>query len=113
MKLTLSETPKTGFLATWPVWCLVLGPCFVVWFLRGFLGSFLLEHYFIMKLVKDLLALFSCAFVTFPYGVLGQVWYVIVLIPDLCFLLLCKGREMLLLWFNCVMAICVLCPKLP
>ena len=36
----------------------------------------------------DLLALlhvmFSCIFVTFPYGVLGQVWYLIVSIPDLC-----------------------------
>ena len=36
----------------------------------------------------DLLALlymmFSCAFVTFQYGVLGRVWYLIVLIPDLC-----------------------------
>ena len=38
----------------------------------------------------DLLALvyvmFSCVFATFPYGVLGQVWYLIVSIPDLCFL---------------------------
>ena len=38
----------------------------------------------------DLLALlcvmFSWVFVTFPYGVLGQVWYLIVLIPDLCLL---------------------------
>ena len=37
----------------------------------------------------DLLALlcvmFSCAFVTFPYGVAGQVWYLIVSIPDLAF----------------------------
>ena len=23
-------------------------------------------------------------FVTFPFGILGQVWYLIVLIPDLC-----------------------------
>ena len=34
----------------------------------------------------DLLALlcvvFSCIFVTFPYGVQVQVWYLIVLIPD-------------------------------
>ena len=29
-------------------------------------------------------SLFSCVFVTFPYGVLGQVWYLIVSIPDLC-----------------------------
>ena len=25
-----------------------------------------------------------CMFVTFPFGILGQVWYLIVLIPDLC-----------------------------
>ena len=29
---------------------------------------------------------FSCVFVIFPYGVLGQVWHLIVLIPDLCLL---------------------------
>ena len=38
----------------------------------------------------DVLALlyvmFYCIFVTFPCGVLGQVWYLIVLIPDLCVL---------------------------
>ena len=38
----------------------------------------------------DLLALlyvmFSCNFVTFPYGHSGQVWYLIVSIPDLCLL---------------------------
>ena len=27
-----------------------------------------------------------CVFVTFPCGILGQVWYFIVLIPDLCLL---------------------------
>ena len=36
----------------------------------------------------DLFALlcmmFSFVFVTFPCGVLGQVWYLIVSIPDLC-----------------------------
>ena len=35
----------------------------------------------------DLLALvviFYCIFVTFPCGILGQVWYWIVSIPDLC-----------------------------
>ena len=25
-----------------------------------------------------------CIFVTFPCGILGQVWYLIVLFPDLC-----------------------------
>ena len=37
----------------------------------------------------DLLALlyvmFSCDFVTFQYGALGQVWYLVILIPYLCF----------------------------
>ena len=27
-----------------------------------------------------------CVFVTFPRGILGQVWYLIVSIPDLCLL---------------------------
>ena len=26
----------------------------------------------------------NCVFVTFPFGILGQVWYLIVSIPDLC-----------------------------
>ena len=38
--------------------------------------------------MADLLTLlcvvFSCVLVTFPYGVPGQVWYLIVSIPDLC-----------------------------
>ena len=29
-----------------------------------------------------LCVVFSCAFATFPFGVLAQVWYLIVLIPD-------------------------------
>ena len=33
---------------------------------------------------KGLTSWLSCVFVTFPYGVLGQVCYVVVLIPDLC-----------------------------
>ena len=27
-----------------------------------------------------------CGFVTFPFGILGQVWYLIVSIPDPCYL---------------------------
>ena len=26
----------------------------------------------------------NCDFVTFPCGILGQMWYLVVLIPDLC-----------------------------
>ena len=38
-------------------------------------------------LLTLLYVVLSCVFVTFPYGVLGQVWYSIVSIPDLCLLL--------------------------
>ena len=31
-----------------------------------------------------LFVMFKCVFVTFPCGILGQVWYLIVSIPDLC-----------------------------
>ena len=31
--------------------------------------------------------LFSCVFVTFPYDVPGQAWYLIVSIPELCLIL--------------------------
>ena len=30
--------------------------------------------------------MFYCVFVTFPYGILGKVWFLIILIPDLCHL---------------------------
>ena len=31
-----------------------------------------------------LFVMFNCVVVTFPCGILGQVWYLIVSIPDLC-----------------------------
>ena len=37
-------------------------------------------------LLALLCVMFSCVFVTFPCGVLGQVWYLIVSISDLCLL---------------------------
>ena len=33
-----------------------------------------------------LYVMFSCVFVTFPCGILGQVWYLIISNPDLCLL---------------------------
>ena len=38
--------------------------------------------------------MFNCVFVTFPFAILGQVWYLIVSIPDLCRLsyFLVKGQ---------------------
>ena len=37
-------------------------------------------------LLVILYVMFSCVFVTFSYDVLGQEWYLIALIPDLCIL---------------------------
>ena len=44
-------------------------------------------HPFTYDLLALLCVMFSCVFVTFPYCVLGQVWYLIVSIPYLCLLL--------------------------
>ena len=38
------------------------------------------------NLLALLYVMFSCVFVTFPCGVKGQVWYLIVSISDLCIL---------------------------
>ena len=38
------------------------------------------------NLMALLYVMFSCVFVTFPCGVLGKVWFLIVSIPDLCLL---------------------------
>ena len=37
-------------------------------------------------LLTLLCVMFSCVFLTFSYGVRGQVWYLIESIPDLCLL---------------------------
>ena len=37
-------------------------------------------------LLTLLYVVFYCVFVTFPYGDLGMVWYLIVSLPDLCLL---------------------------
>ena len=54
---------------------------------------FMLTHLFIAALRSPagkgltsrlLFLLFNCIFVPFPCGIMGQVWYLIVSIPDLC-----------------------------
>ena len=42
----------------------------------------------LVDLLTHLCVMSSCVFVTFPYGVSGRTWYLIVLLPDLCILLL-------------------------
>ena len=31
-----------------------------------------------------LFVMFNCDFVTFPCGILGQMWYLIISVPDVC-----------------------------
>ena len=47
------------------------------------------------NLLALLYVMFSCVIVTFPCGVLGQVWYLIVSIPDLCLLTYFKHMTIL------------------
>ena len=42
----------------------------------------------------------NCEFVTFPIGILGQVWYLIVLIPDLCPLSYYAFMNPVSIWLN-------------
>ena len=49
--------------------------------------------------------IFNCVFVTFPCGILGQVWYLIVSIPDLCHFSILNSNAML---FNCKRVVQVL-----
>ena len=44
-----------------------------------------------------LFVMFNCVFVTIPCGILGQVWYLIVSIPDFCCLSLIMSHEILVL----------------
>ena len=57
-----------------------------------------------------LCVMFPCVFVTFPYGVSGQVWYLIVSVPDLCLLYFNKRpitpRKIIQPLHACDMCIC-------
>ena len=67
----------------------------IAWPLGSFVRCIFLTICFVITCWKwtDLLALlcvafsWQCIFVTFPYGFPGQMWYLIVSIPDLCVLL--------------------------
>ena len=49
-----------------------------------------------------LFVMFNCVFVTFPYGILGLVWYLIISIPDLCCLSYFNGyaESSLVIWVS-------------
>ena len=60
--------------------CLFLSlPCYRVCFLQ-----LVVTCWEMADLLALLYVMFSFVFVTFPYVVLGQAWYLIVSIPDIC-----------------------------
>ena len=61
--------------------CLSLQYCNVFFFC-----SLAVTYWAMADLLALLYVMSSCLFVTFSYCVLGQVWYLIVSIPDLCLL---------------------------
>ena len=72
---------------------------FTCLFFRIVVTSFCCER---AGLLAVLCVMFSCVFVTFSCGVLGQVWYLIVLISDLCLLsyFYTKGKKQCTLGFT-------------
>ena len=64
----------------------------------------MLSHLFIAALwspAGEALVYNVCVYVTFPCGILGQVWYLIVSIPDLCpFLLFNNNYKLCEVCFN-------------
>ena len=77
MRLRVSTDPSKAVLPLW----IIFGYLYFVFSLQPYgyqLGR--------TGLLARLYVKFSCVFVSFPCGVLSQVWCLIVLIPDLCIL---------------------------
>ena len=86
--------PSSNFLLTVPMRCLFCGTIllFVVCVCLGHTVlsvscSLVVTCWEIADLLALLYVMFSCVFDTFRYGVLGQVWYLIVSNPDLFLLI--------------------------
>ena len=50
----------------------------------AFLSTFGMSIQSYFRVLALLCVVFSCVFVTVPYGVPGHVWYLIVSVPDVC-----------------------------
>ena len=78
------------FLLIIPMWCFFVDSfCYLKWVYHAFLSvlcSLVVNSWQRAGLFSLLCVTFYCVFVTFPCGVLGQVWYLIVSISDLCLL---------------------------
>ena len=55
--------------------------------LRSFSCSLVVTYWARADHLAPLYVMFSCVYTTFPHCVLGHVWNLIVMIPDLCLLL--------------------------
>ena len=59
-----------------------IGYTWVIFYVRR-IGLYLYKYRIYGTISWLLFVISHCGFVTFPCGILGQVWYLIVLIPDL------------------------------
>ena len=82
---------SSNFLMTVPRWCFFCGSFLLFMFYVSLCYatlsvpcSLIITYWEKFDLLALLCVTFSCVFVTFSYGVLGQVWYLIILIPDIC-----------------------------
>ena len=88
---TSISPPVKVFLLTVPRQCIFCGSFLLFMFCvcHAFLSvhsSIVVTFWERANLLALLYVMFSCVFITFPCGVLGQVWYLIVSIPDICLL---------------------------
>ena len=72
-----------AMLRLWMLFVICVCLYYTVLYVTGSLVSSCWER---ADLLALLCAIFSCVFVTFPYGILGQVWFLIISILDLCLL---------------------------
>ena len=81
-KNTFTDRSK-AMLRLWMLFVICVFLCYTVLYATGSLVSNCWEK---ADLLALLCAVFSCVFVTFPYGILGQVRFLIISILDLCLL---------------------------
>ena len=103
VQLTMIKPLPQWFLLAFPRWCFFCGSfllsCFTLVLIYTVVSvpcSLVRTRWERAGLLAILRVMFPCVFVTFPYGVLGRVWFLIVLIPDICLLLyilyVCRNR---------------------
>ena len=87
IKGEFSLSPLVIFLLTVPRWYFLRGSFFYFILCLSLLYCLAMVTYWERAdFFAPMYVMSSCVFVTFPYDILGQVWHLLVSIPDLCLL---------------------------